>query len=268
MGRAMIITQTHKHRTFVGSINPGTDLVEGVKNICVDNSIFCGAFSAVGYLSNVSVQTFDVELKRHRDSRTHKGTFHAVSIQGNISLEERQTSIQCHIVGTVDDASGNPKLVSGELVTGEVVAVEFVLQTHDDIQLFRAADERTGMMPWLHVEFGGGKPVARESSVVPTAESAAPRTRPVAVAPAVTPRARVKTSAEPHELDIRPGDSLNHPTLGRCEVLGGDVETEERLTIKLESGRVVELHLGLLELTPVPTEDGTRIFKVSIRRRR
>lgn len=257
----MIITQTHKRRTFIGSMNAGTDLIEGLKSICVDNTIFCGVFTAVGYLRDVTMRSFDAGRKRYYDPTTHEGVFHAVSLRGNISLVERQTAVRCHAIGAVDDPDGSPSLHSGEVLKGEIISIEFTLETADDIRLYRAHDERSGLDPWLHVEF--------EASGPPSPPT--PTTLPVRTpleAQKTTPRAATAPTKAPEqqELDIRPGDHLNHPTLGRCEVVGSD--SEDRLTIRLESGRVVELHLGLLELTPLKSDDGQRLFKVSIRRRR
>ena len=62
------------------------------------------------------------------------------------------------------------------------------------------------------------------------------------------------------------GDWLDHPTLGAARVMA--VESDEKVTIELESGRKVQLHVGLLQLTPSGTKDGGRLFKVAIRRRR
>lgn len=253
----MIITQTHKRRTFVGSMNVGTDLIQALKSICVDNSIFCADFTATGYLADITLVRFDGRSNRYGEATTHAGTFHAVGLHGNISLADRQTTVQCHAVGTVSPNAGEIELVSGELTSGTVVGVEFFLTTHDDIRLYREHDARTGLDSWLRVEFGGGPPVARDDE-------------PLEVLPAVavTPAPPSRPKEEPHvhhDMDITEGDFLNHPALGRGEVVATDAE--ERVSIRLESGRVVELHLGLLEVSQVSAEGKHRVFKVTIKRR-
>ena len=45
----------------------------------------------------------------------------------------------------------------------------------------------------------------------------------------------------------KPGDELVHPRLGACVVT--QIIDTERVSIQLESGRVAQLHLGLLTLT-------------------
>lgn len=266
----MIVTQSHKRRAFVGSLNHGSDLIEAIRSLCVDNTILCGFFRATGYLEDVRLQTFDAAQKSYREPELHRGTFHGVTINGNISLVERQTAIRCHVTGSVVPASGGtPYQVSGELVSGKVVGLEFMLDTIDDLRLYRARDERSGLDGWLHIEFvQGGNPIVRTT---PPAEPVAPaRAEPARAEPAAAPatrRAPVQVVAEEIRQDIRIGDFLNHPTLGRCVVVS--TENEERVTIRLESGRNVELHTGLVDIAPARTgPDGERVFAVAIRRRR
>jgi len=259
----MIITQTHKRRTFVGSMNVGSDLVQALTSICVDNSIFCAELRAVGYLKDVQVRTFDPVGRRYTDPETIPGVVHATSLRGNISLEERQTVVRCHLLGTTVPERNPTKVVSGELLAGSVINIEFTLDTLDDIRLYRSADEKTGLDPWLHIEFGAGPPPARDDKRIAIAPDA-----PAVAAAAPAPR-RPEPERSPlpdQELEFSEGDLLHHPTLGRCEVVGGD--GEERLTIRLESGRCVEIHLRLLELTPIEPDGKRRVYKVAIRRRR
>lgn len=253
----MILTQTHKRRSFVGSLNFGTDVVDALRSLCVDNTILCGSVRGTGYLKDVKLRTFDAVTRSWRDPVTLPGTFHVASLQGTISLIERQTSIRCHVLGSTF-ASGAPIVMSGEIISGEVASIEFELDAIDDIRLFRARDERSGLDAWLHVEFAqAGAPVRPPERIAP------PEPPPVEEAP-------VRGGKAPKAADtgeIREGDFLNHPTLGRCVVAGPEVD--ERLTIRLESGRLVELHTGLIDISPArPGPGGERVFNVAIKRRR
>ena len=254
----MILTQTHKRRSFVGSLNVGTDVVDALRSLCVDNTILCGLVQATGYLRDVQLRTYDATTKSWKDPLVLPGSFHVASFSGTISLIERQTRIRCHVLGTSLGAGPTPVVVSGEIMAGEVVNIEFGLEAIDDIRLYRARDERSGLDGWLHVEFAQpGAPVRPpERIVLPEPVVEEPERR----APAAASKAADST------IDIRPGDFLNHPTLGRCAVAG--LEVDERLTIKLESGRLVELHTGLIDISPArPGPGGERIFNVTIRRR-
>ncbi len=141
----MILTQTHKRRNFVGSLNAGADLIEAVRKMCVDNTILCGFLHGTGYLKDIKLRTFDGVTRTYRDPETHLGTLHVVSCSGNISLADRQTSIRCHVVGTVSRPGQPPVLVSGELVSAEIIALEFTLDAVDDLRFYRARDERSGL---------------------------------------------------------------------------------------------------------------------------
>lgn len=278
----MILTQTHKRRSFVGSLNAGSDLVETFRRLCVDNSILCGFFSGTGYLNNVRLRTFDTRTRSYGESRLHPGTFHAVTLNGNISLSGRETSIRCHTFGLSHGPEGEvgSAMVSagGEIVSGEVVGLEFLLESVDDLKLYRDIDERSGLDGWLRLEFasGGGNPIVRQTPRDPGEAAPAPkpaREATPAAAPATPSRTRKKAidddvpTTEETLQEIRVGDLLNHPTLGMCAVVSTDLE--DRLQIKLESGRVVELHTGLVDIAPFrPGPAGERVFAVSIRRRR
>jgi len=292
----MILTQTHKRRSFVGSLNAGADLIESFRRLCVDNSILCGFFSGSGYLRNVRVRTFDATLKRHTEPKAFPGTFHVVSLSGNISLVGRETSIRCHATGVsragVDGDMSVGNIIAGEIVSAEIVGIEFTLDSIDDLRLYRDIDERSGLDGWLRLEFiQGGNPVVRqtpkdagERAVEAVAKERASFSEKPAVpvvvekvaapekpSPAKKKAAKVvddePVSTEDTLQEIRVGDFLNHPTLGRCIVVS--TELEERLQIKLESGRVVELHTGLVDIAPYrPGDNGERVFAVSIRRRR
>jgi len=285
----MILTQTHKRRSFVGSLNAGADLIESFRRLCVDNSILCGFFNGSGYLRDVRVRNFDAARKRHTEPTLHSGVFQVVSLTGNISLTGRETSIRCHAIGVskaaTDGEAGVSGYVAGEIVADDIVGFEFTLESVDDLRLYRDIDERSGLDGWLRLEFvQGGNPIVRQTPKdagelaveaaerrLPQAEKPAPA-KPVSEKPAAKKKAAKVLDEEPVSneetlQEIRVGDFLNHPTLGRCVVVSA--EHEERLHIKLESGRVVELHTGLIDISPYrPGDNGERVFAVSIRRRR
>jgi len=258
----MIITQTREQRSFVGSMNPGNDLVEALVQICVDNSIFCAHFSGTGYLVNPQLRSYNMTARGFDPTVAYDGTFHVVSLHGNVSLRDRQTVVRIHVVGTLLEDEKEPQLLSGELVGGEVVSLEFSLSTIDDIRLYRADDDRTGLDPWLHMDLSAGLPnphdQARELPLLPTA--------PGADSPGQGDTGK-RASSSNTDVEIDEGDWLDHPTLGTCRVLSTD--EDEHVSIQLESGRRVELHLGLIQLSLVGTHDkGGKRFSVSVARRR
>ena len=109
----MIVTQTRSQRAFVGSLNPGDDIIQALVQICVDNSIFCAHFAGTGYIANPRLRNYNVSKKTFHPTEEHGGTFHAVSLNGNVSLQNRQTIVSVHTVGTLSVSGGPPNLLSG-----------------------------------------------------------------------------------------------------------------------------------------------------------
>jgi hypothetical protein len=69
---------------------------------------------------------------------------------------------------------------------------------------------------------------------------------------------------EVDEPDLAPGDVLIHPHFGRCRVAkAGD---DEKIKVRLPTGRLVDLHLGVMRLFRCPDEDGKRVFKARVGR--
>jgi predicted DNA-binding protein with PD1-like motif len=247
----MIVTQTRIQRRFVGSMSRGNNLLSSLEKICVDNGIFCALLSAHGYIDNPELSIYDPERKSYRTQKC-TGSLHAVALQGSVSLSNQKTVIVCHAMGTLVDSNGDTQIVSGELVEGTVRSLEFALVTCDDIRLHRAKDAETGLRPWLHMDLGdpghGTEAQPVPSSVGPAAQ--------------VTPQSTGSLS----QVDLKVGDAIEHPQLGTCEVVNTD--DDERLSIRLGSGRIVEIHRTLLGVRLVgdhhPT--GGRLFAVNIQR--
>jgi hypothetical protein len=62
------------------------------------------------------------------------------------------------------------------------------------------------------------------------------------------------------------GDILEHPRFGRCEVQRIDRD-EERIAVRLENGRIVELGLEVLSLERLRTEGDRQHFRVHLAKR-
>ena len=78
-------------------------------------------------------------------------------------------------------------------------------------------------------------------------------------------RAPVEDHDAPELAELRPGDVIEHPTFGRCDVMRLE-EYGAYASVKLRSGRLVRLSLEVIGLTLLDTEGNRRIFKVAIER--
>ena len=79
--------------------------------------------------------------------------------------------------------------------------------------------------------------------------------------------ARSEAIADPRsDQPLKPGDLLDHPKFGRCEVLRVD-DGEERVSVKLANGRFVELGLAVLHLEYLRSEGTRELYRVHANRR-
>ncbi len=70
-----------------------------------------------------------------------------------------------------------------------------------------------------------------------------------------------------NEVEIQPGDLLEHPQLGSCEVVGDDPSGGTR--VRMPSGRVGVLRLDTLRILPPPDEGASpRVYRVAGPRKR
>ena len=72
--------------------------------------------------------------------------------------------------------------------------------------------------------------------------------------------------SEAPERTLKPGDVLEHPKFGRCEVLRID-DSGERVSVRIPAGRLVELGLEVLHLEHLRSEGAKQFYKVHAGRR-
>jgi hypothetical protein len=90
-----------------------------------------------------------------------------------------------------------------------------------------------------------------------------------AVAASTAPRGALAASASSANPDddedddeLRPGDLLIHPALGRCKVVAAT--DGEKVRVRLPAGKLTELHLRVVKVRRAADEDGTRVFRATI----
>ncbi|HZO15328.1 MAG TPA: PPC domain-containing DNA-binding protein [Polyangiaceae bacterium] len=105
------------------------------------------------------------------------------------------------------------------------------------------------------------------SPPAPTGEAVRPATEPISYSFStrpVVPRMAMPAPipAEAENPAVEPGDFLDHPQLGRCEIVGDDEAGGTR--IRVPSGRVRVLRLDALQVLPGEVDpDGHTIFKIA-----
>ena len=217
------------------------------------------------------------------DVRAVSGTVHAVVLEGSIGLAAGDVTCGLRAVLARETDTGL-ETIAGELVDARVGALEVMVTAFDEVTAIRR--ESAGGV-WLVEPTAAASPapapapVAAASGVpvpapapkaalpAPPSEPeppkpAAPKPSPTFAAPGGMPLRPVRPQVEEQEEQVYPdtGDVVEHFAFGRCEVVKSD---GDRLHLRLgKDGRIKEIALEMLKVTPLPSVDGAagRHFKL------
>ncbi|MCO4761159.1 MAG: hypothetical protein KC502_06620 [Myxococcales bacterium] len=240
----MIFTETREGRRFVGELDPGMPVVTGIRSIVEDYSISSGWFRGSGYMRDPLVRPL-LEDGGFGEPEAHPGHFLVVSLEAPISRRGDEPDVTVRVL--LHRTDGHQ--VAGLLEEGISASVELACQTYDDITLRRYHDSQIENARWLDVS-------------VNVTES----TTEVVKSGRVAMEAMPSRLLEPNEMpQLKVGDYLQHPRLGQCEVV--KVIDDDRVSIRMSTGKVAQLHLGLLSLSRGERRKGRMVYHVHIRRR-
>lgn len=243
----MIVMQTKEHRRITGRIGAEGDLLERLRDVCRTHEIRQGDLRGVGYLRSARLSVWDAAEGEFVDEDADGRPAQILSLLGNVSQGDEGPSF--HLQVQLLEYDGEQQIIrGGRLLAADVEDFEFFLEVVDDFAFVRAEGEK-GLSPWLQI-----------ATDAHTAHDDVPsRTE-------FLPGRLGSRNDDGDDYELKPDDRLLHPRLGRCIVV--QVPDEDRASIRLESGRVVELHLGLLKLVRKDRGDsGLQTFQVQIRRR-
>ena len=183
----------------------------------------------------------------------------------------------------------------GTLRSGEVVHCEFLLVACDDAALVREEKAGNGFAPWVQLQPGhvpaaeplraapgnGTTPAAASTgndgkapapAAAPAKKGAPPPPPPPAasnfVPPPMPPLRQTPEEDEASELNVLEmavGDYVDHPRFGKCRIV--HAPHDEKVTIRLETGKHVDLSLGVMRVLPPRMHGARRVFQVEMRRR-
>lgn len=240
----MIFTETREGRRFVGELPPGMPIATAIAGLITDYRITSGWMSGSGLVQDPIVRLPSSETG-WGEPVVHAGRFVAVSMHAVVSEQKGQPDLSIRVLLYGEDGS----VVGGQLVEAIAVSVELQCQTFDDITLRRYHDSDVGFARWLDVSVNNQDEVAESVRSGRAAMEAMPSRL---LEPTEMPRLRV-------------GDCLQHPRLGTCEVVA--IVDDERITIRVDGGKLAQLHLGLLTLVATERKAGRVTYDVHIRRR-
>lgn len=240
----MIFTETREGRRFVGEIPPGQPLVATLRELAENYRIGSGWFDATGYVREARVRqvAFDGTFS---EPTLLRGTWLLASMRAAVSEKAGGTDVLVRVQLAGEDG----RMVAGLLDEAESGSVELMAWTFDDITLRRYDDPKAGFGRWLDVAVN-----------VVSSDPEAVRSGRVAM------EAMPSRLLEAQEMPVlKVGDALEHPRLGTCMVT--QVFDQDRVSIKMESGKIAQLHLGLLTLTKAAPRQGRNVYAVQVRRR-
>jgi predicted DNA-binding protein with PD1-like motif len=243
----LIVTESKEGRRIVGRLEAGLDVIEAFTDICKKHSIATGEIRAIGYLNSAQLSTYDAGNKAFQEPREFATATQVLNLTGNVSMFDGDPTV--HLQALLLLSSDNT-IHGGRLDGGIVHDLEFFIDAVDDFSFVRTKDE-SGLSPWLQIQ---GTQMGVDGNISHRTDFLAGR---------LTPRHRDHN--EPI-YELRADDQLEHPRLGPCVVV--QVPDDDRASIRLDSGRVVDLHMGLVRLERTGTnKKGNQTFRVIMRKR-
>lgn len=240
----MIFTETREGRRFVGEVPPGLALMATLRQLADSYRIDSGWMEGSGVVRDAIVVSVGANGQCNQVKQV-PGYAQLASLKVAISHRGGQRDVVASVLLQAVDGS----LAAGQLQEAVSGSVELTAQTFDDITLRRHEDHDTGQWRWMDV---GVNVVAGDAGPARSGR--------------VAMEALPSRLLEPEEMpQLKVGDALQHPALGLCLVT--QVHDQDRVGIQMESGKVAQLHLGVLTLSRGGTRQGRTVYEVQVRRR-
>lgn len=253
----MIVSQFQERRYFAGRLDPAHDIVAGFKTICGENRVSCGWIQAVAVLDYPVCAFLDGDAA-DQDAVTLDGTVFCPTISGNISMLGDGIDVRLYaFIRGARTGSGAVVERAGRILSGAVRMCEFLILALDDVAFVRSSDD--AYASWVQVQ---APEDLKARKPVPLA-AMQPLVRPPSEPPFRSPD--LDEVEELVLLEIQPGDYVDHPRFGTCRVV--HAPQDDRLTIRLSSGKHVDLHMGVLRVLPGRQVGGQKVYPIEMRKR-
>jgi predicted DNA-binding protein with PD1-like motif len=267
----MLVAESRRGRRLVGRLDRGVDVLDGLAEVCRVHGVRAAEVRGLGSVEQVVLAEYDQRARSQRAPRRFDAQFEIVSLYGNAS--ERDGKLHLRLGATLSRERDNGiELVGGQLVSARVFAVEFVIETFDDLLLRRLPDASTGLPLWREA-LSLDEPRPTEAPPAPAAVPFEAPARGHVVEEKTSWQDVMRASEEPprevpdrvvassdDEARAVPGDLIDHPRFGRLTVerVEGDYEF---VSARLRNQRLIRLSLDVLTLTRVGEEDGHQLFR-------
>jgi predicted DNA-binding protein with PD1-like motif len=132
-----LVWEASPGRTFVGRLEKGSDLVEGIERICSERNVTAAWVSVIGAVSHSAYAYYDQADHRYLELSS--------GFVGNVSLRDGKPFLHAH--ATFADETG--ACVGGHLLKGITVFVaEFTIREMTGVELVRTYQEEFGLAMW------------------------------------------------------------------------------------------------------------------------
>jgi hypothetical protein len=287
------VQKSEQSRHLVLRVSGGA-LPDAIAGRLLEEQVMGGWLRASGVLADVELRAFDAQTGRPGATRRIVGPVQVLCLESSIGLVKNEPSFSLRAVLARESDRGLETL-AGEIVRARAVALEVLVTVLDDLPLERTLDEAAGV--WL-VDPAAGDAAAPSNAGPPAASKEAaisvPLPRPLPAAPAATwssalEASTASTHADREATQARPqggsmpmpqrpaarpkaetegpvpeaGDVVEHFAFGNCEVVKSD---GDRLHLRIpKDGRIREIALEMLRVTPLDAEGTGRRFKLERR---
>jgi uncharacterized protein len=289
----MFVRESSQLRRLVGRLERGDDILRSFADLAERHGVTTGWVSGLGAFEWLELVEYDQVAQRYKSPKRFDTPMEILSLTGNISLKDGAPFVHIHTCVSRETDNG-VQVVGGHLIAGRVFACEFSVECHDDLELERSADARTGLalwssnrtdpgsaeqgVSWAHVA-SAAQPTspAKPPSVRPWAASKSADWKPAApsrparnAAPSFTPPPLPTRRRQPDETPGEEpvptrGEFIEHKQFGLCRVEGEDLEGG--LLISLPSGARKVISLEFFSVSDPREDNGRRIYTLSPRRR-
>jgi predicted DNA-binding protein with PD1-like motif len=282
------IHRSERSRHLILRVTAGDPLPSALVAGLREERVTSGWLRASGVLADVELRAFDTALGRLGQPRHIAGPVHVVSLESSVGLVDGEPSFSLRAVLARESDRGLETL-AGEIANARTIALEVFVTVFEDLLLDRAVDPAAGVSlvdspasPSPDAATAPRAPIPAGRAVSPattttwsaaaSASSQADRGGPPAARsagasqatlPAPIPQRPFRPDVQVDQPTPEPGDVVDHFAFGRCEVIKSD---GDRLHLRIpKDGRVREIALEMLRVTPLESEGPGRRFKLERR---
>lgn len=299
----MMHQNSYRARRVIGQLQSNEEIVSELTKLCASLDIKAGEVRLSGALKSIELARFDKDEKDYVKT-LHGGPVEIVTLHGTVGMIGNQVVLRLDALASADLGFGvqlvsgqvrRAVVETCEFVLDVFEDLEMVRGRDAKSGRLTLTDINTTMAPpvageapvaspapaavepeqstlsWGDVSAASGDSAKPAKPAKPARAAAEPQ---APAAPAPTPEAAPATHSilesdddydeDEDRPDMKPGDVLEHPKLGRCRIM--KVEEDDYAHIRLPRGKISKLVLDIFEVQYKGVEDGRNVFSLRLRK--